>query len=216
MTIPNNIILTYKTFNFPDYIIKNIAKLNPNKNILFFDDNSARNFILEEYGSSYVDFFNSVKRGCTKGDFFRYCYLYKYGGYYCDIDIQHLSPIDSYIESNLEFLSVNSYFKDTTFQAILFCESEHPIIKRCLEDIMKPETSKDLFYHTTEDMYKNIAQYLGLENTPPGSYISTQNKIVQLLQEVNINGLYACLYQNKLVAMSRYSNYTTEVGFTDK
>ena len=80
MKIPNNIIVTWKDSNIPSYVIANIKKLNPDKEILFFTDEDVVKFISEEYDSSYVDFFHSVKRGCSKADFFRYCLIYKEGG----------------------------------------------------------------------------------------------------------------------------------------
>ena len=103
MKIPNNIILTWKDDDIPEYVIPNIKKLNPDKEILFFTDDDVVKFLSKEYDSSYVDFFHTIKRGCNKGDFFRYCYLYKEGGYYCDVDIRHLEPIKNYISPDIDF-----------------------------------------------------------------------------------------------------------------
>jgi hypothetical protein len=214
--IPDKIILTYKHKNIPSYVLANIKRLNPEKEILFFDDDDAIKFFLDEYDSSYVDFFHSVKLGCTKGDFFRYCYLLKYGGYYCDIDIQHIEPIRAYITQNLEFFSINAAIGPMTFQALLYCESEHPIIKDCLDDIMHPETAKDLFYSTTEHMYKNVKKYLNIDGNIKSGIHKTKNdtdKLVQIGQEVMINNSYACLIQNRIIAMSRYPDYKREQGF---
>lgn len=216
--IPNRIILTYKHKNIPDYVIKNIKKLNNEKQILFFDDEDVVKFLLKEYDSSYVDFFHSVKLGCTKGDFFRYCYLLKYGGYYCDIDIQHIEPMYKYVEQDLEFFSVNAAIGPMTFQALLYCQPEHPIIQDCIVDIMNPETAKDPFYSTTEHMYKNIKKYLGFQgHVNSGAYRRNDtNTVIQIAQEVMINNAYACLYKNKIIAMSRYPQYKREEGFVKK
>lgn len=213
--IPNNIILTYKNNNIPKYVFDNIKNLNPDKDIKFFDDENVVKFLLKEYDSSYVDFFNSVKLGCTKGDFFRYCYLLKYGGYYCDIDIQHIEPIDNYIVPNVEFFSVNSAIGPMTFQALLYCESDHPIIQECIVDIMHPETAKDLFYQTTEHMYKNIRSYLGITApiAPIAHQIQRTGKVLQIAQEYQLNSSYVCIYGNRIIALSRYPEYKREVGF---
>ena len=67
--IPNNIILTYRNDNIPNYVFNNIKRLNSDKNLLFFTDNDIVSFLSKEYDSSYVDFFNSLNLGCTRGDF---------------------------------------------------------------------------------------------------------------------------------------------------
>lgn len=216
--IPNNIIMTYKDRkSVPSYVFENISKLNPEKEILFFSDKDVEKFLLKEYDSSYVDFFYSVKLGCTKGDFFRYCYLLKYGGYYSDIDIQHIEPINRYVSKDLEFFSVNAAIGPMIFQALLYCESDHPIIKDCLDDIMDPETAKNPFYHTTEHMHKNVKKYLNLGDRsyiPTGGYeVEKTGKVVQIGQEVTINNSYACLMGNRIIAMSRYPQYKREEGF---
>jgi hypothetical protein len=216
--IPNNIVLTYKKKeNVPSYVFENLKKLNPDKEVLFFSDEDVKKFLLEEYDSSYVDFFNSLRLGCTKGDFFRYCYLFKRGGYYCDVDIQHIEPISAYTVKDLEFFSVNAAIGPMIFQALLYCESEHEILKHCIEDIMNPETAKNPFYHTTEHMYKNVKRYLGLNNNIPTAVFSKKEtgKNIQIAQEVQINGSYACLFGNRIIAMSRYPKYKREEGFKD-
>lgn len=214
--IPNDIILTYKNNNIPKYVFDNIKNLNPDKDIKFFDDENVVKFLLREYDSSYVDFFNSLKLGCTKGDFFRYCYLLKYGGYYCDIDIEHIAPISSYISDDVAFFSINSgACKYTTFQALLFCESEHPIIKDCLSDIMKPRSTTDTFYFTTADMYKNIKKFLSVDEVVSNDY-KKDNKIIGIGQETQTNYGWCCMYNESLIAFSRYKTYQKNAPGTDK
>ncbi len=220
--IPNKIILTYKNYNIPIYVFENIQNLNPDKELLFFSDEDIVEFLSKEYDSSYVDFFNNLQVGCTKGDFFRYCYLFKYGGYYSDVDINHAIPIKDYIDSNTEFFTINSQAHTpegggTTFQALLFCESDHPIIKNCIEDLMQPESSEDVYHLTTLHMYENIKKYLHLStNIPTGDYFMGTNKIVAIGQEKNVNGEWACIYKDELIAYSRYPTYRKIYGGTTK
>jgi hypothetical protein len=214
--IPNNIILTYKNDNVPSYVFSNIKRLNSDKNILFFTDNDIVSFLSKEYDSSYVDFFNGLNLGCTKGDFFRYCYLLKYGGYYCDIDIEHVTPISNYISENTEFFSINSgACQYTTFQALLFCEPESTIIQNCISDIMNPNSSTNAFYFTTGDMYKNIKHFLSVDEVISGNY-TKNDKIVGIGQETPINNRWCCVYKNLLIAFSRYETYQKSSPGTDK
>lgn len=225
MSIPNKIILTYKNLDLvPEYVFTNLKKLNPDKEVLFFSDDDVKSFLLKEYDSSYVDFFNSTRLGCTKGDLFRYCYLFKYGGYYSDIDLKHLEPMRSYISESAELFTVHAAVGPKIFQAFLYAKSEHPVIKNCIDDLMNPESAKDYYYRTTDDMHKNITTYLELNNNQitPGIYkIKDSKQVVQIGQEVCINSSplngplhsFACLFGNRIIAMSRYETYKTERGF---
>ena len=215
--IPDNIILTYKNNNIPSYVFSNIKRLNSDKNILFFTDGDIIKFLNKEYDSSYADFFNSIELGCIKADFFRYCYLFKHGGYYCDVDIEHAVPISLYISKNTEFFSINSgACKHTTFQALLFCESDHPIIKNCISDIMNPlSAEKSPFYCCTGDMYKNIKDYLSVDEVISGNY-TKNDKIIGIGQETPINNRWCCVYKNLLIAFSRYETYQKSSPGTDK
>jgi mannosyltransferase OCH1-like enzyme len=218
--IPNNIILTYKNDNIPSYVFSNIKRLNPDKEILFFTDEDVVKFLSKEYGSSHVDFFHSIKLGCIKADFFRYCYLWKYGGYYSDVDIEHVVPISSYIQKNIEFFSVNSgACKNTTFQALLFCEPNHPIINDCILDLMNPQSATNTFYFATGHMYKNIRNFLSIDEIMPGDY-TKGNKTVRIGQEIPINNRWCCISKSLLIAFSRYETYkkkspgtNQEIGF---
>ncbi len=215
--IPNNIILTWKDVSIPDYIIKNIAKLNPDKHIHFFTDEQIINFLQKDYGNKYIDFFHTIKHGYNKGDFFRYCYLYKYGGYYCDIDIEHILPIDEYVDNNTNFFSVISCLTyGHIFQALLYTEPNHPIIKKCIDDMFhfgpNPSISPQYVGHTTTCMFNNIQQYTGLK-LAHGYFLDQNDKKIQIGQEINKDNRQICIYNKLPIAFSRYINYTRENGF---
>jgi mannosyltransferase OCH1-like enzyme len=217
MKIPNNIIVTWKDSNIPEYVFSNLKKLNPDKEILFFTDEDVVKFLSAEYDSSYVDFFHGIKRGCNKGDFFRYCYLYKRGGYYSDIDIRHREPIKNYISSDIDFFSVLAGIADThMFQALLYCISDHPVIEKCIKDIMSSRAQRDTHLNTPEDMYKNVSKFIGRKNLVPGTttrLLDGQN--IRLAQEVKLDDEYACVYRNTIIAMSRYVKYNRIEGFME-
>jgi len=213
MKIPNNIIVTWKDSNIPEYVLPNIKKLNPDKEILFFTDEDVIKFLSEEYDSSYVDFFHNIKRGCNKGDFFRYCYLYKRGGYYSDIDIKHREPIKNYISSDIDFFSVLSMGQGHMFQALLYCVSDHPIIEKCINDMMSDRAQLDVILNTTSDMYKNVSKFIGRKRLVSGTTIRPDGQNIRLAKEVKLDDEWACVYMNTIIAMSRYPNYDQKSGF---
>lgn len=209
--IPNNIILTWKDHTVPNYVFDNIKELNPDKNILFFQDKDCRKFLKESYGDSFVKHFDDERSGCFKADFFRYAYLYEHGGYYTDIDIEYQIPISDFVPEQLEFFSfMSAIFQTHIFQAILYVRPQHDIIKNCLHDMIK---NKPNFYDPnpphigtpTERMFHNFITY----------YKANDKSKLDLGREINLNGRYACTYQNKLVAYSRYESYKQGQCFTD-
>lgn len=229
--IPSTIMLTYKSAaDLPAYVIDNVRQLNPDKTIAFFSDTAAEDFLRVHYGSRHAAFFNQQIHGCIKADFFRYCYLYKCGGYYCDVDIEHVLPIASYIAATTEFFSVISVqmlqydYKPGThrsiFQALLFTKPGHPIIANCIADIMAPYSDADPFRYATLDIYKNTAAYLRDSRATPqlpdftaGAYLLPCGTTLQLGDERYRDGRHGCYVDDALVAYSRYSNYTRAEGF---
>lgn len=214
--IPDKIILTWKNKNIPDYILKNIKAINPDKEILFFDDDNIIEFLSKEYDNSYVEFFQSIKNGYNKGDFFRYCYLYKYGGYYFDIDIEHVLSINNIVEKNLSFFSIISCLSyGHIFQAMLWTKPQHPIIYKCIYDMFhfgpNPPITPSYIGHTTTCMFNNISQYL--HTIPKHGLYKSDQETIQLGQEKKINNRFACFFNDKLIGFSRYENYDRTNGF---
>lgn len=58
--------------------------LNPSLNVLYFSDNDVDIFFKE---TEYYDIYKKMKNGVAIADFFRICYINKYGGYWFDLDI---------------------------------------------------------------------------------------------------------------------------------
>lgn len=233
--IPARIMLTYKTqADVPTFVFKNLTRLNPNKEIVFFSDEDAIVFLEKNFPASYVAFFLAEKIGCIKADFFRYCYLWHFGGYYTDVDIEHIAAVDSYVSPTTSFFSVISvqmlqyHYKPGThrsmFQALLYATPRHPIIGNCIADIMSKESAVDPFKYATLDMYKNTAKYIcashnkepGCDDFGPGCYaVQPAPEIVQLAEEryESATNRYACYVGDTPIAFSRYKNYTRAGGF---
>jgi mannosyltransferase OCH1-like enzyme len=59
--------------------------LNPDCNILYFSDDDIKNFFKE---TPYFDIYKQMKNGVAIADFFRICYINKYGGFWFDLDLE--------------------------------------------------------------------------------------------------------------------------------
>ena len=62
--------------------------MNPNYNIKYFSDKNVNVFFKN---TQYYDTYNKMKNGVAIADFFRICYINKYGGYWFDIDLEPTS-----------------------------------------------------------------------------------------------------------------------------
>lgn len=137
--IPKKICQTWKTKNLPkkiEEIIHNFRKTNFDYEYQLFDDNDCKKIILEHFGINFLHAFEALKHGAFKADFFRYCYLYIYGGVYIDIDMVPLVPLSEIISEKDVFVSV----VDRTcvnsvgiYQSFIATVPRHPILKYSLE-----------------------------------------------------------------------------------
>ena len=75
-SINNNIIKS---------ILSKWTQLNPTIRILYFSDDNVTDFFKD---TKYYNTYKNMKNGVAIADFFRICYINKYGGYWFDLDIE--------------------------------------------------------------------------------------------------------------------------------
>ena len=125
--IPYTIIQTMKTnnvtYNMYNAVMSWINK-NPEYDYIFFDDERCKQFLKDEYGEEYLHIFNMLGNGATKADFFRWCYLYKKGGIYLDIDMVCIKPLREYITDDLSFVSRKKSFQKNNYVKLSY-EKNH-------------------------------------------------------------------------------------------
>ena len=93
--------------------VMNVRLLHPHFEYRFYDDTMVDDFLTEhfpEYKSEYLSFRFRIQRY----DFFRYLVIYKFGGFYLDLDVfltQKLAPLlDSKCIFPFEELAECGYF----------------------------------------------------------------------------------------------------------
>ena len=97
--IPKLIIQTWKDNNIPkkyDYDITSVKKINKDFKILFFSDNDIENFLKKYYPEYYLTYLK-LPIIIQRIDFFRYVAIYHYGGFYYDLDMTGLYPLNELI-----------------------------------------------------------------------------------------------------------------------
>lgn len=103
--IPRRIIQTGKVA--PESLriramVTNIRLLHPDYDYLFFDDQAVEQFIDQEF-PQYRVVFDSFRYRIQRYDFFRYLAIYRYGGFYCDLDIMLVSSLSRLLEYGCVF-----------------------------------------------------------------------------------------------------------------
>jgi len=105
--IPKRIIQVWKTWSekspqmFSSYI-ESIKTVNPGYEYIFFKDNQINQFLEQNY-PDYYDTFLKLPLNIQKVDFFRYIAIYHYGGFYFDLDVKALQPLDNLLDNNCVF-----------------------------------------------------------------------------------------------------------------
>ncbi len=103
--IPKLIIQTGKQLEQPLYnraVMANIRLLNPDFEYLFFDDRGVEEFIDREF-PQYRAVFDSFPFPIQRYDFFRYLAVYRYGGFYFDLDVLLVSGLSDLLDSGCVF-----------------------------------------------------------------------------------------------------------------
>ena len=119
-----------------------IKKKNPDYEYYLFDKKDRELFIKENFDETVLKAYNSIIPGGFKADLWRYCVLYKYGGFYCDIDMICINGFDKLIENNEECVFTIDHnlngknLKFDIFNAFIGIIPNHPIMKNCIYKIV--------------------------------------------------------------------------------
>ena len=129
--------------------IKKVLNRNPHYEYFFFTDEDARIFLLNHFSDEIVKTFVNLIPGAYKADFFRYCFLYIYGGLYIDINKEIYQDFDEIIDQDYDFMSCIDRFNFTggkfgIWQAIIACPPGLLILKLAIEKII--DNVKNNFY----------------------------------------------------------------------
>ena len=177
--IPKVLHQTWFKKRVPRLFMRNIQKfwhMNDDLDIVVWDDAECDAFMAQHWGEEPIyAIYRGAQFGPLKTDIFRYCLIYKYGGYYCDIskgvlerwtDLHDTStsgvvtyeknhiliPFDD--DPNL-FDFPQNYFANWAFGF----SPEHPFLMDLINDIVR---AKDRFANVEFDYVKNaIVSFTG-------------------------------------------------------
>ena len=103
--IPKLIIQTWKDNNIPEKyrgLLKKLRDNNREFNYMFYTDENIKTF-MENHYPEYLSIFNNFEYPIQKIDFFRYLVIYKFGGFYFDLDMDIDRSLDDLLENEVVF-----------------------------------------------------------------------------------------------------------------
>ena len=114
-TIPKIIIQTWKNKNIPSKykpLQQGLIEKNPDYKYVFMTDEDIDAFLKSNYPEYYTTF-NKLPVLIQKIDFFRYIAIYHYGGFYFDLDMQCLEPLDDALLKHNTIIPVDDRFSQS-------------------------------------------------------------------------------------------------------
>ena len=210
--IPKNIYFTYKDNSIPEIVFERWKKLNPDYNIYFYDDIQCYEFITENFGIDYGIYFNEIKIGPYKADFWRLCILYINGGIYSDVDIVPHISIETFIK-NIDLCTCLAMNKKSIFQAFIATKPKNELIKQCIESFYSKRFDKNFLNNIkdcapTYDMYNVFLIFLNKNKLKAHKDYYKKNLVIRILKETGDNYLDAYVsYKGKKIFSSRDKNY---------
>lgn len=111
---------------------KTVLANHPNWEHYFWDEEKSRTFIQEKY-SWFLEVYDSYPHRIQRCDAIRYFLLHHYGGFYIDMDIESLKPLDDLLE---DFELVLSKLVDFS-NAIMGSVPGHPLWVKMFDELQQ-------------------------------------------------------------------------------
>lgn len=197
--IPKRIIQTGKRVQqslLTQAVMSNIRLLNPDYEYLFFDDERVDSFIGSEF-PQYRAVFDSFQFPIQRFDFFRYLAVYRYGGFYFDLDVLLASNLSGLLERGCVFP-----FEGITFSHFLRTHlgmdwlignyafgaaPGHPFLEAIIENCVRGQKSPDWVKPMMRGSPFFISdEYFVLNSTGPGLASRTLAENPELAKMVTV------------------------------
>ena len=156
---PKIVYFTYHNLrNIPNYVQNNIKKYCRGFDIRVYSDKDCKDFLSIYYGNKSIRVFENLK-GVHKSDFWRYCILYVYGGYYFDIKVKIKIPVDKVFDGKKKNTWYAALGRDecTIYNRKIATPPQNPIIKKVI-DYIYMNNPPHRYHEYTKYMYDLILE----------------------------------------------------------
>lgn len=153
--IPKVVYMTYHDIDsIPQYVFDNINKYCSGYEVKIYNDNMCLEFLEKYYGEEAVEIFNNMEHGAHKADFWRYCILYVFGGYYFDIKTDFQTHINDIFDSKKgkTWYTVICDDKNCLYNGIIVTPPHNPVIFDAIKHIYNNPKPSDYLNYVRELM----------------------------------------------------------------
>lgn len=213
--IPKNIFQTWKTKKVSEdffAIMDTWKSNNAGYRYQLYDDEECIEF-LKGFDKKVYRSYLRILPGAFKADLWRYCVIFEFGGFYCDVDTICLGGIDEILLKDTKFVAAVDLnlgtFKHNLFNAFIGAERGSRIMQGCIdrivENVNRNRTPKDMHpldFSACGTLGRSVNDFLGREET--ASFVGKEGKVgsVNLLKfcaetEVVSDVRGSKLFQNK-------------------
>jgi inositol phosphorylceramide mannosyltransferase catalytic subunit len=197
--IPKRIIQTGRDANLSlpkRAMVSNLRLLNPDYEYMFFDDARVESFFDLEF-PEYRSVFDSFQFPIQRYDFFRYLAVFRYGGFYFDLDVLLAAGLSSLCESRCVFPfegpTLSDHLRDKhqmdweIGNYAFGAEAQHPFLKAVIENCLRAQRDP-AWVKPMMRGYPPIlkAEYLILNTTGPGLLSRTLAENPELAEDVTV------------------------------
>lgn len=229
--IPRNIVQSFSSRYVTERTKKNIENwvtMNEEYSYTYFDENEIVNFIIEHYSNEHLETFYKINAGAGRADFFRYLYLYKFGGVWVDITLVCNTPLREYIKETTELVLVHDVLPNNIYNAFMGFPKNHPVLEKCIEkciEYVKNETHRHMgsrcIFHTTgpEMIKKEYFSYYKDKKRNRENTVVLKKKFSLTKDFLKKLDTYYSLYiflKDKNVMKTKFDNAKKDLEFVSK
>ncbi len=157
--IPFSLHQTWMSNELPNMLKrcrKSWLRQNPGLEYHFYDDRACQAFIREQC-PEYISVYEAFPFPIQRADLFRYLVVYQLGGFYADIDMECLRPMDPFCQYNDALFSLEARLTRTrqnelgyrypyqVANCIFAAEKGNPFLGRLIEKIAELSQSPQIF-----------------------------------------------------------------------
>ena len=209
---PRTVFMCHRDLHFIAKYSRNWRRLNPDYDVLLFDDELCRRFLLTHFSQEYVDLFEFLYDGPIKADFWRVCVVFVHGGLYVDADVEPLVPLHEFLESDVDFVTCTSY--GPNFNPIfILARPGDAFLRRVVETYLHMYRTHVPYSYWTYSIMTVVSDLLQLQDYDKTDRVfvdaETGRKRYQILHEVSAASFEEdyCEYGGVKVFNNRYRSY---------
>ena len=197
--IPKRIIQTGKNADHSlrtRAMLGTVKLLNPDYDYLFFDNGDVEAFVDREF-PQYRKVFDSFSFAIQRYDFFRYLAVYRYGGFYFDLDVLLASSLSPLLECGCVFpfegLTISHFLRDQhkmdweLGNYAFGAGPEHPFLKAVIENCVRAQAESNWVKPMLRGSPMILrSEYVVLNTTGPGLLSRTFAENPELAKTVTV------------------------------